>query len=226
MRRLLLLTFVLALGAAGSASAQETAPVESTANGNIFTGGLGFSPADMDIAVGTVIAWRNTDFLVPHTVTERHGLWDLTGGWGATPLTPPGFGPGTVAMRKFEAGTHDYYCVVHPEPMTGKVAVPVTVSSSRSRVRLKRRRGRKPGSRVAATVAMRWGNDTPVDGQAFDVQRRLPGGDWRVLADGTKSTSSTFRTHPRRVWEIRARLRSTENAENATDWSPPATVTG
>lgn len=211
----------VAIVAAGTGIAQAgPARHESTANGNIFTGGLSFEPADLTVAVGDVIAWKNTDFLVPHTVTERHGLWDLTGGYGATPVNPPGFGPGTVAERRFEAGTQAYFCRVHPVEMVGTISVPVTVSAVRSKQR--RKRGR---ARTISTVTMIWAAEPPAEGLAFDVERRLPGGQWSLLHDGIVGPSGSFRTKPGTVWEIRARLRSEERPAAATDYSPVATIT-
>jgi hypothetical protein len=173
-----------------------------------------------------VVSWRNTDLIAPHTVTERHGLWELTGGWGATPVNPPGFGPGTVAEREFEAGTHRYSCVVHPAQMTGTVAVPVDASRTRTRVRGPRRHGQRRRARTVSRIDLIWAVDTPRDGLAFDVQRRTAGGAWRPLADGTTAESGAFRTVPGRAWEVRARLRSAQNAGQATDWSPVTDVTG
>ena len=71
--------------------------------------------------------------IVPHTATEDHGLWDLAGTYGQTPANPAGFAPGTTVERPFEAGTHHYYCRVHPQQMKGVVAVPVKLASARYR---------------------------------------------------------------------------------------------
>jgi plastocyanin len=217
------LALTIAVGAAGATTAGAAPPRhESTANGNIITGGLSFEPADLAVAVGDVIAWKNTDFLVPHTVTEAHGLWDLTGGYGATPINPAGFGPGTVAERRFEAGTQSYFCRVHPVEMVGKISVPVTVTTARSKHPRKRGRGR---ARTISTVTMVWAADPPADGLGFDVERRLPDGAWSRIGDRTTATSGTFRTRPGTVWEIRARLRTTKGREAGTGFSPPVTIT-
>jgi plastocyanin len=214
------------LAFAALAAPAAAADVESTANGNVVTGGLRYAPADVTVPVGGTVAWRNTDAIAPHTVTERHGLWELTGGWGATPLSPPGFGPGTVAEREFEAGTHAYFCAVHPARMTGTVAVPVHASATRTRVRAQRRRGQRRRVRTVSRIDLIWAVDAPREGLAFDVQRRTPGGPWRPLADGTTAESGGFRTAPRVVWEVRARLRSAQNAGQATAWSPVTRVSG
>jgi len=213
----------VAVVVATGVSTAQAEPVrhESTANGNLFTGGLSFAPADLTVAVGDVIAWKNTDFVAPHTVTERHGLWDLTGGYGATPANPPGFGPGTVAERRFEAGTQAYFCRVHPVEMVGTISVPVSLTTIRSN--RARKRGRR--ARTIATVTMRWAADPPAEGLAFDVERRVPGGPWSRVHDGILGTSGTFRTRPRTVWKVRARLRSAERPGDATGFSPIATIT-
>lgn len=217
----------LALLAAAPAAQAADPPVAATANGNMLTGGLSFMPARLTVPVGTVIAWRNTDPLAPHTVTELHGLWDLAGGYFPTPITPAGFGPGMVAQRAFEAGTHQFLCRVHPKDMRGTVAVPVTVSAARSKVRAKRRRGHKrPRARTIATVSLRWAAAGPAPGESFDVQRRLPGGAWTELATATATTASSFRTKPGTTWEIRARLRGADATRVATDWSPTAAISG
>src|SRR5436305_11051653 len=122
-----------------AAGAQPAPAVTVKAKGNVFTGGLGFDPASVQVAVGQVVRWTNTDFLVPHTATENHGLWDLGGSYGATPANPPGFGPGQSVQRAFEAGTAHYYCRVHPTQMKGVVAVPVQLALEHARVAVRRR---------------------------------------------------------------------------------------
>lgn len=227
--RLLIATGLVA--AAVPASAQAAPPVvEATANGNAILGGLSFAPSPITLPVGGVVAWRNTDLAAPHTVTERHGLWDLAGGYLGTPITPPGFGPGTVAERVFEAGTQEYYCRVHPGQMSGTVQVPVTLSAQRTKVKGKlRKRNKKTGKRpprrirTISVVSMRWSPETPLPGLGFDVQRRLPGGQWATIQSATRAPTGSFKTKVRRTWEVRARLRAV-GGEATTGWSPPASV--
>lgn len=222
MRRLFLSAAACALACAAAVPATSLANpavTDATANGNLFTGGLSFAPADLTVPVGGIVRWKNTDFIAPHTVTEVHGLWNLTGGWGATPINPAGFGPGTVAERRFEAGTQHFYCEVHPTQMRGSVAVPVDVSSETATTGAGRHR------RALATVTMVWAVEPPQPGLAFDVQRRTGAGDWVPFATATTATSATFRSRTRRTWEVRARLRRVADATAATDWSPPASVT-
>lgn len=200
---------------------------EVGANGNVFTGGLSFTPPEVTVPLGGIVRWENTDFLVPHTSTEDHALWDLGGDYGGTPANPPGYGPGETVERPFEAGTHRYYCRVHPEDMRAVVAVAPELAVERKRVRSRRRtrRGRRRTVIVASVVA-RWSVAEPAEALAFDVQRRRAGSeDWIPFRDGTRETTGSFRSGRSPVtWEVRARLRRADDAEAATDWSPVAQI--
>jgi plastocyanin len=127
------------------------AATEVKAEGNPVTGGLGYSPSSLLVPVGERVNWRNTDSFAPHTATEIHGLWDLSGDYGATPFNPSGFGPGDTAGRTFEAGTHRYYCRVHgADAQSGTVAVAPRVAIQGVRVKVKRKaRKRKARKRKA-----------------------------------------------------------------------------
>jgi plastocyanin len=203
--------FLWALAPVGLAQYEEAEPqepdAEVDANGNAFVpGSLNFDPDKVRVPVGGVVRWTNTDVFVPHTATEDHGLWDLGGTYGA-PGPYQGFGPGESVERAFEAGTHRYYCEVHPEPMRAVVEVPVTL--------------RKRGRRATA----RWSRGAPGEGLAFDVQRRRNGAPWRTLLEATTRRETTFRLGPRGTrWRVRARLRAADDEQRATDWSPVATV--
>ena len=219
---------LVALALAPAAPAQ--APVtEVGANGNAFTGGLSFTPAELTIPVGGIVRWKNTDFLVPHTATEDHGLWDLGGDYGGTPANPPGFAPNTTVERPFEAGTHRYHCAVHPEDMRGTVAVAPELALERARVRSRRRT--RSGRRRLVTVvsvAARWASAEPAEGLVFDVQRRRAGSEeWIPFRDGTRDGAGSFRSGRSPVtWEVRARMRRADDADAATDWSPIAQIAG
>jgi plastocyanin len=227
VRRYLLAGAVFALALA-PASAARAATHDVQAQGNAFTGGLAFSPAAVNAAIGDTVRWTNTDAVVPHTATEDHGLWRLTGTYGQTPANPPGFAPGTSVERTFEAGTAHYYCEVHPQQMKGTIAVPVQVSASRRLgPKPKRRRGHRRRKRaILTTVHATWAAAPPGAGQGFDVQVRQSGGDWRPLRDGTTDTAADFDGGaPGTTWDVRARLRSLNDAKKAEDYSPPASVT-
>jgi plastocyanin len=230
-------------GTAGSAAAAQPA-VTVNAAGNPFTGGLKFDPAQVTVRAGDTVRWVNTDQFVPHTATEDHGLWDLTGTYGQTPANPPGFGPGETRDRVFEAGTAHYYCKVHPQQMRGVVAVPVdlsigplvtaTVSEARSVHRKHRTRHRRrtpaqtqpPPRAKFRLITAAWASAAPAKGQVFDVQRRLGDGAWQDWESGTGAAGGTFAARPGETWSVRARLRNASDPSAAEDFSPPASVSG
>lgn len=128
-----LLPLAAAQGSGGADGARARAaaspPIDISANGDIINSyALAFVPAEVSAHIGQVVRWTNTDFLVPHTATEDHGLWNLAGDYGQTPINPPGFPPNASVSRAFEAGTAHYYCKVHPVQMHGVIAVPVELS--------------------------------------------------------------------------------------------------
>jgi plastocyanin len=199
----------------GAAGDQKPA-AEVNADGNAFTGGLKFDPYKVSVKVGQIVRWTNTDFLVPHTATEDHKLWDLGGTYGQTPANPSGFGPGESRQRVFEAGTQHYYCRVHPTQMHGVVAVPVALSV---------RKGPKRNGRATRLLVMRWASAAPAKGGAFDVQVRRGGGKWTPFRRDTRSASAKLvRQGKKTSFAVRARLRSAKDASRATGWSPVATV--
>lgn len=227
----------------GTAPAAAPA-VTVNAAGNPFTGGLKFDPAQVTVRVGDTVRWVNTDQFVPHTATEDHGLWDLTGTYGQTPANPPGFGPGETRDRVFEAGTAHYYCKVHPQQMRGVVAVPVdlsigppvtaTVSEARSVHRKHRTRHRRRAPAPAPApprakfrlITATWASAPPAQGQVFDVQRRLGDGAWQDWESGTGAAGGTFAARPGEKWSVRARLRSASDPSAAEDFSPAVSVGG
>jgi plastocyanin len=216
-------------GAAGAQSGQPAANVN--AEGNVFTGGLRFNPAAVSVAVGDTVRWTNTDTLVPHTATEDHFLWNLTGTYGATPANPPGFGPGETRQRVFAAGTWSYFCEVHPVEMRGTVRVPAELSD-----RPAKRKKKKKKSRQAAAGRKRrgkrflidavWAADSLPQGQVFDVQARRGSGPWRTVLDGTRALKKTFAAGPKGTkWLFRVRTRAENEANRASGYSPEASIT-
>jgi plastocyanin len=211
------------VGALVLVPASASAQTQVDAEGNAFTGGLRFDPPDVAVAVGGVVRWTNTDALVPHTATEDHGLWDLTGTYGQTPANPPGFGPGESRERAFEAGTHRYFCRVHPAQMRGTVAVPVRLEAASRVVETKPSGKRRKRRRVRVT----WAPAPPAEGLGFDVEIRRGDADWRPWRSGKRAASGTFRTQAGKApWSVRARLRRIDDASMATDFSPVATIQG
>lgn len=197
-------------------------PVNVNAAGNPVTGGLAFDPATVNVAIGRIVQWTNTDFLVPHTATEDHGLWDLGGTYGVPLLSSPGFGPGEIVSRHFEAGTAHYYCKVHPAQMKGVIAVPVDLRLFGQRQ--KRRRGHEQ-PRVLRYVTATWSLAPPASGEAFDVQLHRGGAAWQTVRSATRETGMVFRAGEGGTrWEVRARLRKADSTAAATDWSPVASI--
>lgn len=240
---------VIAVAALAVPPAAGAATTEVGANGNVFTGGLGFTPAKVSLTVGDSVRWRNTDNVVPHTATEAHGLWDLAGDYGATPANPSGFGPGETRQRVFEAGTQAYFCRVHPAQMHGTIEVAPTLALQRVRVRIRRKkkparkagalaarkhkhkhkrkhRRRRPRTKLISYGVAVWASASPASGLAFDVERARRGGGWIPLRTGTGETSARFRIARGSTWLVRARLRSAGDAAKATGWSPVAAITG
>jgi plastocyanin len=181
------------------------------ARGNPFSGGLGFAPARLRVAVGTVVRWTNTDDLVPHTATEENGIFDLGGDYGPPGMT--GFGPGQSVSYRLPAGRFSYLCRIHAQ-MTGVVAAPVKLS-------LLRARGR--GDAAARRVRVVWARRRLPAGQAFDVQRRVGAGTWRTVRRGTRSLQGEFAAAAGRPNGFRARVRLT-GAGGASGYSPPVRV--
>jgi plastocyanin len=197
--------------------------VNVDAAGNPVTGGLAFEPATVNVTIGRIVQWTNTDFLVPHTATEDHGLWDLAGTYGVPGLSPPGFAPGAVVSRHFEAGTAHYYCKVHPTQMKGVVAVPVDLRLFGLRQKRSRRTHEQP--RVIRYVTATWALSPPASGEAFDVQLHRGNAAWETVRSATRETGMVFRAGEGGTrWEVRARLRKSDNAAAATDWSPAASI--
>jgi plastocyanin len=192
----------LPVGSAGAATKNVKA------EGNPFSGGLAFTPKTVTVAVGDVVRWTNTDDTVPHTATEDHGLWDLTGTYGLPGNY--GFGPGESRQRKFEAGTQHYLCKVHPTQMHGVVRVPV---------RAKVRKFNDAGSRQ---LTIRWAPRKSTGDRVFDVQVKFGnGGPWRPFRTGThEATGTRNNSGPKTGYSIRARMRSASHPSNATGWSP------
>jgi plastocyanin len=192
---------------AGSALADERT-VE--ADGNPFAGGLQFDPANVRVNVGDTVTWINTDNTVPHTATEDHGLWDLTGTYGVPGNY--GFGPGERRSRKFEAGTQRYFCKVHPAQMRGVVRVPVRTSV----------KNLKYGTR---RLTVRWAPRKTTGDRVFDVQIKMDGGPWRKFRTGThESTGTRSNSGAKTPYSLRARMRSRSKPSRATGWSPVVRV--
>ncbi len=72
---------------------------------------LAFTPADIEITVGTTVIWTNSD-TVPHTATAGDGAFD------SGILDPES----SFEYTFDEPGTYAYTCLIHPE-MKGTIVV-------------------------------------------------------------------------------------------------------
>jgi len=78
-----------------------------------------FTPNPLTVAPGTQVTWKNTD-TVSHTVTSGKPSDNQTGTvFDSGGLIKPG---GTFQFTFQNAGTYDYFCIVHPW-MTAQVIV-------------------------------------------------------------------------------------------------------
>jgi plastocyanin len=215
---------VVGLSAFGVANAPGTpATLEVGMYGNAIydTQDLSFRPPQITAHVGDTVRWTNQDVIVPHTATENHGLWDLAGNYGATPVNPAGVAPGSSVQRTFEAGTQLYYCRVHPVQMHGEIDVPVDLSVTKHVKKLKHHR-----KRIVFTIHVRWDATAPPSGLVFDVERARGTGAPTLWLNSTSWSSATFTTTKRgSTWHLRARLHRASDPAAATGWSPDAVIT-
>ena len=224
-----------ALWPAAAAHAQTSKPaatVNAEGNATQLTGPLQFNPGTVSVKVGDAVEWVNTDFLVPHTATEDHGLWNLGGTYAGTPVNPPGFGPGETRTRRFAAGSWSYFCEVHPAQMHGKVDVPDELSSRPAPRRKSHTKRKKKRSAVASRkrarqfqVVVIWAAEALPPGQVVDVQARKGDGNWRTVSVGTTELEGLFPGgRAGTSWEFHSRVRSADEPGRASDWSPAATI--
>jgi plastocyanin len=224
---------VAAFALVALAPAAQAANKDVNAAGNPFLGGLAFAPATTDVTVGDTVTWTNTDFLVPHTATEDHGLFRLGGTFGPPVTAVGGFAPGEKVSRAFDAGTFHYFCEIHPVQMRGVVAAAMRLSSkpvTRTRVVKKKPHGRKGKrkrriSKRGSEITAVWGTvPLPAD-QVFDVQMKQ-GGDWKTVRDGVSQLSGAFDGgKPGTTSSFRARVRRDTDPSSSSDWSPVAAIT-
>ena len=192
------------------ASAAAPPPPRNVQAAGGFSGTPRFDPPNVSVRVGQAVRWRNTDSAAPHTATENHGLWNLTGTYG--PPGSRGFGPGESRQRPFEAGTHNYFCKIHPDTMRGWVRVPVVLSKATVN-----------GQRV---IRVRWAPAPPPSNRVFDVQRRRGNGPWQNFRVDTNTAAASFGASAvGTVWRLRARLQKAGAPAAATGFSPPAQIT-
>ena len=219
--------FFLSMGTLAYAqSPQPAAKVNAEGNITQLTGPLRFNPASVSVAVGDQVEWVNTDILVPHTATEDHGLWNLTGTYGMTPSNPAGFGPGSTRTRSFAAGSWSYFCEVHPTQMHGTVLVPDRLSSRPVPRKKRRKRNRSRKTVKKFEIIAVWTTEPLPRGQVVDVQERRGDGDWKTVMDGTTDKSGAFPAGPAgTTWSFRSRVRADDQPDRASGYSPVVTIT-
>jgi len=99
------------LFAAPSDERAETTRTRSDARPQVVISHHKFSPAIVNVPVGTTVTWVNRDD-EPHTVTSTMQLF-----------TSPGLDSGEVYRQTFtKPGTYVYFCTLHPL-MTAQVVV-------------------------------------------------------------------------------------------------------
>lgn len=98
--------------APASAAAGPCAPSDAagTVSGKIAN--FAFDPATVAAKVGDVISWTNSD-TVEHTATVKSN---------ETCTTPRLASNASAGITFSEAGTYDFFCMIHPQ-MTGKIEV-------------------------------------------------------------------------------------------------------
>ncbi|HWK11921.1 MAG TPA: plastocyanin/azurin family copper-binding protein [Vicinamibacterales bacterium] len=107
--RLMLLAMLLMSAAACGSNKSPNSPTPTTANAAIT--GSGFTPATIDISVGSTVVWTNND-TVPHSVVADGGQFN-----SGT------IGPGAKYSYAFPAaGNFPYHDAANPR-MTGMVNV-------------------------------------------------------------------------------------------------------
>ena len=109
---LILLTAIVLTACSSGSGATSKTTATSTSSGNTVTlANFAFSPATLNIQVGTTVSWTNNDSTT-HTVTSDSGIFDSGN------LAPNA----TFSYTFNTAGTFAYHCAIHTS-MTGKVVV-------------------------------------------------------------------------------------------------------
>jgi plastocyanin len=109
---LVLLTVIVLTACSSVSGTTSKTTATSTSSGNTVTlANFAFSPATLNIQVGTTVSWTNNDSTT-HTVTSDSGIFDSGN------LAPNA----TFSYTFNTAGTFAYHCAIHTS-MTGKVVV-------------------------------------------------------------------------------------------------------
>jgi plastocyanin len=100
---------VLTFGAAFGRSAVRVAAATQTVTISNFQ----FTPAQLSIAVGDTVTWKNNGPSVHTTTSDTAGQWDS----GQMALNA------TFSQTFTAAGTFNYHCNIHPTTMMGTITV-------------------------------------------------------------------------------------------------------
>lgn len=96
-------------------------PTLTIPSGAAVQGNTAYDPDPITVSAGDVITVQNADN-VPHTATSGTGSSDPdTGALFDTGIVDGG-ASGTIDTAGLDAGTYDYFCIIHPY-MTGKLQV-------------------------------------------------------------------------------------------------------
>lgn len=160
-----------------------------------------FSPNFFTVKPGGTVVWE-FDGPKAHTATARSPATFSSG------ASRPGVIYSSVLTA---AGTYAFYCVPHPDVMTGRIEVPMTIEPAAA----------APG----AVVNITWASVPAPSGYLYDVQIKEPGAttfrDWRVGQTMPATTASTQRLG---TYRFRARLRRV-SGNLSSSWSPEASLT-
>jgi plastocyanin len=104
----------------GGSSSAQTVMISSGAGANqdCVASKNCFNPQTLNVSPGTTVTWKNMD-TVSHTVTSGNPSDNQTGTIFDSSLIKPG---DTFSFTFKDAGTYNYFCMVHPW-MTGQVVV-------------------------------------------------------------------------------------------------------
>jgi plastocyanin len=154
----------------------------------------GFQPAAVTLRVGEVVRWENDDSVAHRTRGKRAG-----GTWNFL------LAPGGSRQRSFHhVGRFPYLCTIHPS-MKGVVRVPISMDSS---------------TFVGQPTILRVASVSAPSGFRYRIQRKRPGGTWKLWRVTTaKTTSWTPKAGAVGEWRFRARTQRISTGA-VSGWSP------
>ena len=159
-----------------------------------------YMPRKETAPLGGVVQWHNIGSLTHSATGDAPLRFFNTGN-----LPPDGFSSG---VEFWAAGRFAYHCRIHPGLMRGVMRVPVTASS--------------PGIGLGESVTITVSSESLFKGVTFDLQRRRNQGEWIVIETGVGADS--VEVTPKRTGAFRFRARVVDLDDQASGWSPAATV--